>query len=218
MNTAAALLLACGLALAGSGVARAQSVALSGMLGGKALVIVDGSPPKTVAVGDSYRGVKIIATQGDQAVVEIAGKRHTLRVGEAPASVGSQIGSGSGKGKIVLTAGSGGHFLTQGQINGKTVQLLVDTGATLVAMSVADAERIGLNYKAGQLIQTATANGVAQGWRIKLASVRLGDVEVYDVDAAVTSGAMPFVLLGNSFLTRFQMARTNDQMVLDKRY
>lgn len=218
MKSAAALLLAWGLTLVGSGMAQAQSVGLSGMLGGKALVIVDGSPPKTVAVGDSYRGVKIIATQGDQAVVEIAGKRQTLRVGEAPASVGSQIGSGSGKGKIVLTAGSGGHFMTQGQINGRSVQLLVDTGATLVAMSVADAERIGLNYKAGQPVQASTANGVAAGWRIKLASVRLGDVEVYDVDATVTSGAMPFVLLGNSFLTRFQMARTNDQLVLDKRY
>lgn len=218
MKSAAALLLAWGLTLAGSGMAQAQSVGLSGMLGGKALVIVDGSPPKAVTVGDSYRGVKIIATQGDQAVVEIAGKRQTLRVGEAPASVGSQIGSSSGKGKIVLTAGSGGHFMTQGQINGRSVQLLVDTGATLVALSVADAERIGLNYKAGQPIQASTANGVAAGWRIKLASVRLGDVEVYDVDATVTSGAMPFVLLGNSFLTRFQMARTNDQLVLDKRY
>lgn len=211
-----ALALATVLALAGA--AQAQSVALSGMLGGKALVIVDGSPPKTVAAGESYRGVRIIATQGDQAVVEIAGQRHALRVGEAPASVGSQTGSGAGNGKIVLTAGSGGHFLTQGQINGRSVQLLVDTGATLVAMSVADAERIGLNYKAGQPIRTSTANGVGTGWRIQLASVRLGDVEVHDVDAAVISGAMPYVLLGNSFLTRFQMARTNDQLVLDKRY
>ena len=64
----------------------------------------------------------------------------------------------------------------------------------------------------------ATANGVAQGWRLKLASVRVGDVEVYDVDAIVMPQAMPFVLLGNSFLTRFQMKRDNDQMTLDKRY
>jgi aspartyl protease family protein len=41
---------------------------------------------------------------------------------------------------------------------------------------------------------------------------------VYDVDAIVSSGAMPYVLLGNSFLARFQMTRTNDQMVLEKRY
>jgi len=215
----AALLLAL---LALGQVAEAQTVALSGMLGSKALVIVDGGAPKSVAVGESYRGVKIVSTQGDQAVMEIAGKRHTMRVGEAPASVGGASGSGANGGaggtKVVLSAGSGGHFFTQGQINGRAVQLVMDTGATLVSLSVADAERVGLNYKAGQAVQMSTANGVIPGWRLKLASVRIGDVVVYEVDAIVSSGSMPYVLLGNSFLTRFQMTRTNDQMVLEKRY
>jgi aspartyl protease family protein len=198
--------------------AMAQTVALSGMLGGKALLIVDGSPPKSVAVGESFRGVKIVSTQGDQAVMEIAGKRHTLRVGEAPASVGGSAGGEAGGTRVVLSAGSGGHFITQGQINGRAVQLVVDTGATMVSLSVADAERVGLNYKTGQAVQMSTANGVVPGWRLKLASVRIGDVVVYDVDAIVSSGAMPYVLLGNSFLARFQMTRTNEQMVLEKRY
>lgn len=196
----------------------AQSVALSGMLGGKALVIVDGSAPKSVAVGESYRGVKIISTEGDQATMEIAGKRHMMRVGEAPASVGGTSNVAPGSSRVVMSAGSGGHFFTQGQINGRAVQLMVDTGATMVSLSVADAERVGLNYKAGQAVEMSTANGVIPGWRLKLASVRIGDVVVYDVDAIVSSGAMPYVLLGNSFLTRFQMTRTNDQMVLEKRY
>lgn len=196
----------------------AQSVALSGMLGGKALVIVDGSAPKSVAVGESYRGVKIISTEGDQATMEIAGKRHMMRVGEAPASVGGTSNVTPGSSRVVMSAGSGGHFFTQGQINGRAVQLMVDTGATMVSLSVADAERVGLNYKAGQAVEMSTANGVIPGWRLKLASVRIGDVVVYDVDAIVSSGAMPYVLLGNSFLTRFQMTRTNDQMVLEKRY
>ena len=64
----------------------------------------------------------------------------------------------------------------------------------------------------------STANGVVPGWRLKLASVRIGDVRVHDVDAVVSSGSMPYVLLGNSFLSRFQMTRSNDQMVLEKRY
>ena len=198
--------------------ALAQTVALSGMLGGKALLIVDGSAPKTVAAGESFRGVKIVSTQGDQAVMEIAGKRHTLRVGEAPASVGGRAGGEADGTKVVLSAGSGGHFFTQGQINGRAVQLVVDTGATMVSLSVAEADRIGLNYKTGQAVQLSTANGVLPGWRLKLASVRIGDVVVYDVDAIVSSGAMPYVLLGNSFLARFQMTRINEQMVLEKRY
>ena len=73
------------IALAAScGSAFAQAVALQGMLGNKALLMVDGSHPKTVAPGESHMGVKVISTSGDQAVVEVGGKRHTLRVGDAP--------------------------------------------------------------------------------------------------------------------------------------
>jgi len=212
----AALLALCLAAMAGA--TCAQTVGLSGMLGGKALVIVDGSAPKSVAVGESHKGVKVVSTQGDVAVLEIAGKRHTLRVGDAPASVGGAGPADTGGSRVVLNAGSGGHFLTQGQINGRTVPLVVDTGATMVSLSVQEAERVGLNYKTGYPMQLSTANGVIPGWRLKLKTVRLGDVVVYDVDAIVSAGEMPYVLLGNSFLSRFQMTRNNDQMVLEKRY
>jgi aspartyl protease family protein len=202
-----------------SSVAGAQTVGLSGMLGGKALIIVDGGAPKAVAPGDSHKGVKIVSTQGDHALVEIEGQRHTLRVGEAPASVGATAGSAAPSGnRIVLAAGGGGHFFTLGQINGKSTQMVVDTGATSVAMSVAEAQRLGVEYRSGQPIQMSTANGVIQGWIVSLSSVRVGDVVVHGVEAAVSAGAMPYVLLGNSFLTRFQMTRNNDQMVLERRY
>ena len=205
--------------LISSGAAHAGAVALVGMLGSKALLVVDGTPPKTVAVGDTYQGVKVISTSGDQAVVEQSGKRATLRVGDAPVSFGGNMGAGRAGGtRIVLTAGTGGHFMTTGQINGKAVQFMVDTGATAVAMSAVDAERAGINYKNGQPVMMSTANGTAEGFRIKLSSVRIGDVEVFDVDAVVTPLAMPYMLLGNSFLTRFQMTRENDQMTLVKRY
>jgi aspartyl protease family protein len=200
------------------GPAQAQSVTLAGMMGGKALLIVDGKPPKSVAAGDTWQGVKVLSTQGDTALVAVAGKQHTLQVGDAPASVGDSGGANAASGKIVMAAGSGGHFLTQGQINGRAVQFVVDTGATAVSLGIEDAQRIGLDYKAGQPVRIATANGGAAGWRVKLASMRVGDVNVYDVDAVVSSGSMPFVLLGNSFLTRFQMTRTNEQLVLVKRY
>jgi len=199
--------------------ASAQSVALQGMLGSKALLIVNGAPPKTVAAGETHLGVKVLSTSGDSATVEIEGKRHTLRVGDAPASVGS-IGTAPGRGtRIVLPAGSGGHFLSQGAINGRAVQFMVDTGATTIGMSSIDADRVGLDYKnSGRPVRMSTANGVVPGWLVKLGSVRLGDVEVYDVDAIVTPAPMPYVLLGNSFLSRFQMTRDSRQMVLERRY
>jgi len=95
---------------------------------------------------------------------------------------------------------------------------MLDTGATSVAMSAADAQRIGLDYSKGQRVQMNTANGVASGYKLRLQSVRVGDVEVYDIDAIVSPQPMPFVLLGNSFINRFSMRRDADQMVLEKRY
>lgn len=198
--------------------AGSQTVGLSGVMGNKALVIVDGSPPKVLASGETFKGVKVVSAQGDQAVVSIAGKQHTLRVGDAPASVGSGGGTEGSGTRIVLTSTGGGHFLTLGQINGRSAEMVVDTGATSVAMSAQQAERLGVEFKIGQPVQMSTANGVIPGWRMKLAAVKVGDVTVREVDAVVSSGSMPYVLLGNSFLTRFQMTRTNDQLVLEKRY
>ena len=112
---------------------------------------------------------------------------------------------------------TGGHFINTGQINGQHMQYVVDTGASSVAIGKTDADRMGLKYLQGQPMRLSTANGVAQGWRIRLDSVRIGDVEVFGIDAVVTPQPMPYVLLGNSFLGQFQMTRNNDQMVLEKR-
>ena len=87
MKPSAPLLLVGALALCAAGAALAQSVALSGMLGAKALLVIDGSAPKSVGVGESYRGVTVVSTQSDQAVVDIAGTRQTLRMGEDGQSV-----------------------------------------------------------------------------------------------------------------------------------
>ena len=63
-----------------------------------------------------------------------------------------------------------------------------------------------------------TANGYVTSYRVPLNSVRIGDVEVFNVDATVVQAGLPAVLLGNSFLARFQMKQENDQLVLEKRY
>lgn len=204
------LLLLCGTAAA------QQAVALQGMLGRKALLIIDGAPPKAVAPGETHQGVTVLSTAGDQAWVEFGGQRQQLRVGEAPASVG---GSGHPRGNtIVLPASSGGHFFAQGSINGRATQFVVDTGASSVAIGLPEARRLGIDWQAGRPGRSATANGVVTTWQVKLASVRIGDVEVHEVDAAVLPQEMPYVLLGNSFLNRFQMRRDHHQLVLQRRY
>ena len=197
--------------------ALAQSVTLSGMMGSRALLIVDGSAPKSVAPGEVFQGVKLVSTSGDQAVVEVQGQRQTLRLGDAPASVGARREASAGQ-RIVMTAGSGGHFITLGQINGRSIQMLVDTGASLVVIGASDAERLGIKYRDAPSVSMGTANGMTQAWRVRLNSLRVGDVEVFDVEALVARESMPFALLGNSFLTRFQMRRENDQLTLERRY
>lgn len=203
---------------AAAGGALAQNVTLQGVLGTKALIMVDGGAPRAVAPGEAHQGVKVLGVAGDQATVEVAGQRQVLRVGEAPVSVGNGTGGGGRGSKIVIPAGSGGHFVTQGSINGRPVQFMVDTGATSVAIGVAEAERIGLDFRRAPSGMGGTANGMVRLWRVRLPAVRIGDVEVYDVEGAVLNASMPYVLLGNSFLNRFQMMRDQQQLVLERRY
>lgn len=186
-------------------------------MGQRALVIIDGEPPRMLAPGQSHQGVRVLSVAADQAVVEVGGQRRTLQVGEAPVSVGRGAGAPSGH-RIVLTAGTHGHFTGLAAVNGRAIPFLLDTGASVVALGASDAERAGLNYRAGVPVQVNTANGSARGWHLKLSSVRIGDVEAYEVDAVVVPHSMPHMLLGNSFLNRFQMKRDNDQMVLERRY
>jgi len=195
--------------------ASAQTVTLSGSMGDKALLIINGTP-RTVAVGASFQNVKLVSVTPNEAVVELDGKRVPLQLGGAPVNLGGAASEGSGT-QIVLTAGPGGHFVTDGSINGRVARFVVDTGATMVAMSEADAQRIGLNYKSGQRGIVNTANGQVVVHRTSLNVVRIGDVQVYNVDAVVMPAQMDVILLGNSFLTRFQMKRENDRMTLERR-
>ena len=197
-----------------TGLVHAQTaVALAGILGSKALLVVNGSAPRGIATGETHQGVRVISVEKEQALVEVDGARRSLRLGEAPVSVGSRTGGR----RVVLMADARGHFINTGMINGTRMQYMVDTGASTVAIGKPDADRMGLQYTKGQAVQMNTANGVAQGWLIRLDSVRIGDVEVYGVEAVVTPQGMPYVLLGNSLLAAFQMTRTNDQLVLEKR-
>lgn len=216
MFTRLGLLLALGLGL-GMG-ASAQSIALTGILGDKALLVIDGSPPKLLAVGQSRDAIKLVGVDKDkqEAVLEVLGKRSTLRMG-TPVSVGATGGRQQGS-IITIPVGTNGHFFTPGYINGRSVNFMVDTGASAIAMGMGDADRIGIRYReTGTPVQMGTANGVAQGWRVTLAQVRIGEVTVSGIDAVI-GPHMPYVLLGNNYLSRFSMKRSADTMVLERQF
>ncbi len=204
------------LALVISAPAGAQSVTLSGSLGSsKALLVIDGQP-HTVALGASVRGVTLRRLREDEAEVEVGGRLSVLRLG-SPARLGAGAVGQSGESEIVIAASSGGHFVSAGSINGKAVSFLVDTGATSIALSQSEANRIGLDWQRGRRGLSQTAGGVVPIHLINLTSVKVGGIEVFNVDAVVIPAEMPMVLLGNSFLSRFSMRRDSDVMRLEKR-
>jgi len=198
--------------------AAAQTVTLNGSMGTRqALLVIDGVP-RVVEVGTAVQGVRLLSLSATQAEIDVGGQRRLLVAGASQVRVGVAEFAGERSGReIVLTAGAGGHFTTDGQINGKAVSFLVDTGATAIALGQADADRLGITYKNAPRGFAGTANGRIPVNVVTLSSVRVGDVEVANVEAVVMPAAMEHVLLGNSFLTRFQMKRDNDTMRLTKR-
>lgn len=191
------------------------AVSYSGRMGDKALLTIAGEP-RTLAVGASAAGVKLLGFDGDSVRIEAGGRVQVLALGAAPQAVGNPAPGGSG-GAIVLTAGPGGHFFTTGAIDGRTVRFMVDTGASVVALDRQEAERLGLDVRGAPAGMAQTANGAVPVWRVVLGRVTVGDVTVTQVEAVVMPAAMGHVLLGNSFLSRFQMRRDNDVMRLELR-
>ena len=209
-RTALAAALLCALA----GAAQAASVAFSGMLGDKALLVIDGQA-RGVAVGATVQGVKLVRLDGTQAQVEADGKTTILRLGGGAKVAGSD-GTGTGT-RIVIPVGTGGHYGGLASINGHPVQYIVDTGATSIAMSADVASALGLDYSASTAAAVMTANGAVATRRLTLNKVTIGDVTIFNVECMIVPQAMRVVLLGNSFLSHFQMHSDSDTLVLDKR-
>lgn len=201
--------------LLAAGSAAAQTVTLAGRMGERALLVVNGQP-HAVAVGATAAGVRLLRWAGDDAEVELGGTRKLLRAGGTPVHVGATQAAPAAR-EIVIAASSGGHFAPTGSINGKAVRFVVDTGATLVALGGDDAQRLGLDLSKASAGITQTANGPVAVRVVTLDRVRVGEVEVINVAAVVMPQSMGFVLLGNSFLSRFQMRRDNDVMRLELR-
>lgn len=204
-----------------SAAAAAADIDVIGLTAGKAVVIINGGKPRTLAAGQtSPEGVKLLAATSESATFEFAGKRQTLTTGQHGAlGSGASSGSGGGGGSVSVTADSRGHFITTGTVNGISMRFLVDTGASSVALSVDDAKRAGVNYLAGARGRVQTANGIAVAHMVKLDSVRVGDISMNNVDAMVIdSDKLGISLLGMSFLNRMEMKRNGDTLTLIKRF
>ena len=200
------------------GAAVAADINVLALTAGKAVVSIDGGKPRTLAVGQTTpEGVKLISASSESATFEVGGTLQTLAAGQGAAVASTAPARGGNS--VILTADARGHFITTGVVNGISLQFIVDTGATSVVLPSADARRAGINYLAGGRVLTQTANGVVPVYTVKLDTLRIGDITVNNVDAAVIEGdKLSFALLGMSFLNRMEMKRDGQTMTLIRRY
>ncbi|MCB4812292.1 retroviral-like aspartic protease family protein [Methylovorus menthalis] len=119
---------------------------------------------------------------------------------------------GSQGGEVTLQRGMDGHYRATALINGEKVDVLVDTGATGVAISSRTAERLGLSSHVAA--RTTTANGDAVAYVTRLRSVKIGEVEAHDVAAMITPGLQGEALLGMSFLSRMDVRLFRGKMTI----
>jgi len=196
--------------------AHAADVALIGVIGDKAVVIaVDGGEPKTLKLGQTWSGIRLIAVEKTQATIEIEGRQRVLALGQhhrsGPAS--------DGRPTATLSADPRGHFFADAVINGQPMRFVVDTGASVVVLMAADATRMGIDWRKGRPAPMQTANGATVGYLVKLQSVRVGGIELQNIDGVVVEqGLGAFGLLGMSFLNRLEMRRDGEKMELIRRF
>ena len=117
------------------------------------------------------------------------------------------------QGELTLIRNRAGHYVADGEINGRRVTFLLDTGATAGALPSALSRELGV--KLGAAVTVQTANGSAAGYETRLDSVRLGPIEMRDVGALVANGLdTETVLLGMSFLKRVEFMQREDRLIL----
>jgi aspartyl protease family protein len=107
---------------------------------------------------------------------------------------------------VAITAGAHGHYFASAEVNGRPINVLVDSGASIVALTYDDAKRVGILLRGSDYTQrVSTANGFARVAPVVLDRISIGAITVRNVPAAVTEpGSLPTSLLGMSFLARLR--------------
>jgi aspartyl protease family protein len=208
------LIIAAALACTG---ASAVDVNVIGLFPGKAVITVNRGAPRTLSVGEkTAEGVILISADSKGATFEIDGKRETIEMGrhfESAAQTGARQ-------SVTMGPDERGHYIVDGMVNGGYMRFIVDTGATTISMTAADATRLGIDYRSGRPGQSVVADGRRMPvYRVTLDSVTIGDITIHNVEASVSESAgIGGALLGNSFLNRVEMRREGTNLTLTKRY
>lgn len=182
----------------------------------KAMVTIDGVRRLLKLDKPSPEGVRLVSSNSKEAVIEVEGERRTY-------PLGGHITTRFSKPDLVTAKvwrNQAGAYTTVGTINGRTVNFMVDTGATAVAMHANQAKRLGMSYKLdGKRIIVNTASGTANAYDVTLDRVQVGDITLNNVRGFVIDTNGPArVLLGMSFLNRVKMEDQGAVLLLEKRF
>jgi len=126
--------------------------------------------------------------------------------------------NGSNSRSVTLNRGNGGHFWTDARIDGRRLELVVDTGASTITLRASDAARLGIHPTAREYnVKVSTANGVTKAALVQLQRVEIGDIVVHNVPALVhTDDTLGVNLLGMSFLSRIRWTRERGKLILEQ--
>ena len=190
--------------LSSGGDGAGASVALGGSMGEQVVLIIDGRT-RVVRVGEAVDGMVVRRAPGGALLLETGPCQAPQRLGSTPVRVGSPARAMPMPERLVLQAGGDRLYRGEGEINGRAISGVVDTGASVMVVPAAQARRLGLPEQGGREVDVQTAAGRSVGRRVKIDRVRLGPLEARDVDAVVIDVDLPYVLYGNSFLQDFHL-------------
>jgi aspartyl protease family protein len=193
-----------------------MDVRVVGLFADRAVLLVEGQQHLLSVGQTSPEGVKLVSASSESAVLLIDGEEVTARL---DGRVSARKRTAAVK-EVQVWRNTTGMYTTVGSINGLPVSFLVDTGATQVAMNASQARRLGIDYRVtGSPAEVTTASGVARAWMVALDSVKVGDLEVRNVQAVVLEGEQPQVtLLGMSYLGRMEITNSGRLMTLRQKY
>lgn len=190
-------------------------IQVQGLFDGKAVLNVNGKLRMLSEGQESPEGITLLSANTSSAEILYEGERFKLDLSSRISAAYTQAEVN----EIRLMPDSRGHYITQVRINGRSAQVMLDTGATSIAMNSRQANQLGIDYHDAPVIRVSTAAGDVPSRRVKLASVQLGTIALNNLDAVVLDGDSPeIILLGNSFLSRVEMRNEGQLMVLKAPY
>ena len=156
------------------------------------------------------------ARPSPSALVAMAPHPPAQRAAKAETQVANAPAQAASSSSAAIAKSTDGHFWARGTVNGASVRFLVDTGATAVALTPADAERLGLTpADLHYSYRVVTAGGQARAASVKLASITVAGARLTDVDALVIENGLDTSLLGMSYLGRLsRFEATRQSLVL----